>query len=124
MKNYKSIFSLMFLLFAAFFANAQTAATPNYFEGKWTVVVKDTPNGDASIPMRFEFKDGKVKGFFIAQDAKEETEMSSVEISGDQLTAAFNISNYDVTIAITKKDDDHANGKLMDMFDVFGKRVK
>ena len=117
------------ILIALFFGIAlngfsQTAATPNYFEGKWTVVVKDTPNGDASIPMRFEFKDGKVKGFFMAQDAKEETEMSSVEISGDQLTAGFNISNYDVTIAITKKDDDHANGKLMDMFEVFGTRVK
>lgn len=120
----KKVSLILFVLLCGITFNGFSQTTPGYFEGKWSVLIKETPNGDATVPMRFETKDGKVKGYFIGPDAKDETEMASVEISGDQLTAAFNIASYDVTLVITKKDDDKAAGKLMDMFEVQATRVK
>ena len=96
----------------------------NFFEGKWTVVIKGTPEGDATMPMRFETKEGKLKGYFTAKGEQNETEMTSAEAKGDELSLAFTISGYDVNLVITKKDDDHGIGKLMDMFDVEATRVK
>ncbi|MCP9755515.1 hypothetical protein EGI26_10145 [Lacihabitans sp. CCS-44] len=114
------LFALIFGLATAGFS--QTSS--NFFEGKWTVLVKGTPEGDAAIPMRFETKDGKLKGYFIAKGEQNETEMTSAEAKGDELTLAFTISGYDISLVITKKDEDHGIGKLMDMFDVEASRVK
>jgi cytochrome c len=115
------------ILFALIFGLATTGfsqTSSNFFEGKWNVVIKGTPEGDAAVPMRFETKEGKLKGYFIAKGEQKETEMTSAEAKGDELSMAFTISGYDVSLVITKKDDDHAIGKLMDMFDVEAAKVK
>ena len=103
---------------------AAPAASQDFYAGNWNVLVKGTPNGDPTIPMRFEIKDGKAKGYFMAPEQKTETEMASVEIKGDDLTCSFTIVGYDVTLNLSKKDVDHANGKLMDMFEAEGTRKK
>jgi len=36
----------------------------------------------------------------------------------------FTVMSYDITITMSKKDDDNATGTLMDMFEVVGVRVK
>lgn len=114
------------ILIALFFGIAVQgfSQAPNYFEGKWAVLIKGTPDGDATVPMRFETKDGVTKGYFVDKDATTETLMTSAEVKGDEINLAFTIAGYDVTLAILKKDDDNATGKLMDMFDVEAKRVK
>jgi cytochrome c len=114
------LFALIFGLATAGFA--QTSS--NFFEGKWNVLVKGTPEGDAVIPMRFETKDGKMKGYFTAKGEQNETEMTLAEAKGEELNLAFTISGYDITLVITKKDEDHGTGKLMDMFEVEATRVK
>lgn len=101
-----------------------TALTPEYFEGKWAVTVKDTPQGTATIPMRFETKDGKTMGYFVEDPSGTEKSMSSVSISGDVLTGYFNIQGYDVYISLKKVDDENAAGSLMDMFTAEAKKVK
>jgi hypothetical protein len=98
--------------------------SPEYFEGKWAVTVKDTPQGTAVIPMRFETVEGKTKGFFMEDQSGTEKEMSSVTISGDVLTAHFNITGYDVYVSLKKVDDENALGSLMDMFTAEAKKVK
>ncbi|MEP0713411.1 hypothetical protein [Algoriphagus sp.] len=117
------VFSLVVLVTLSF-AFTTFTPSPEYYEGKWSVLVKGTPNGDATIPMRFETKEGKTTGFITEEGASEETKMTSVNISGEVLNAAFTVSGYDVTMALKKVDDDHANGDLMGMFDVEGTRVK
>jgi hypothetical protein len=114
------LFAMIFGLATAGFSQTST----NFFEGKWSVLIKATPEGDATVPMRFETKDGKMKGYFVGRGEQTETEMTSAEAKGDELNMAFTISGYDVTLLLTKKDDDHANGKLMDMFEVEATRVK
>jgi hypothetical protein len=123
----KTIQTLVFLLVAALATFPLTGfklASPEYFEGKWAVTVKDTPQGTATIPMRFETKEGKTIGYFMEDASGTEKPMSSVSISGDVLTAYFNIQGYDVYVSLKKVDDENATGSLMDMFTAEAKKVK
>ncbi|GAB3226163.1 hypothetical protein J0A67_07780 [Algoriphagus aestuariicola] len=96
----------------------------SYFDGKWEVLVKDTPQGDATIPMRFETVDDKTMGYFIEDASGTESMMSSVTVAGDVLNAAFTISGYDVTLDLKKVDEDFSSGSLMGMFTAEAKRIK
>lgn len=99
-------------------------AVEAYFMGKWNATAKGTPNGDVTIPVKFESKDGKIKGTFVDPESKQEVAMSNVELDGAALKMSFSIMGYDITITITKKDENTATGSLMDMFDVVAVRVK
>ncbi|MFC3881228.1 hypothetical protein ACFOSV_13625 [Algoriphagus namhaensis] len=123
MKTTKSIFTCVLLLIASLSFAAQ-ADSPEYFEGKWNVTIYGTPEGDATIPMRFETKDGVTKGYFIGDPSGVESEMSSVNIIDGVLNAAFNITGYDVNISMSKVDDDNTSGSLLGMFNLEGARVK
>ena len=54
MKTRKSILSIFAILFVFSIAFAAQSPSPAYFEGKWAVLIKDTPQCSATIPMRFE----------------------------------------------------------------------
>ncbi|WP_339864730.1 hypothetical protein [uncultured Algoriphagus sp.] len=123
MKNRITLVCTLVLLATISFAFTSYNPSPEYFEGKWNVLVKGTPQGDATIPVRFETKDGKTTGYFTEEGATEEKKMSSTTISGDAINTAFNISGYDVTLYLKKVDADHAKGDLMGMFDAEGTRV-
>jgi hypothetical protein len=88
------------------------------------VTVYDTPEGTATIPMRFETVDGKTMGYFVEDASGTEKEMSSVSITDGVLTAYFNITGYDVYLSLKKVDDENASGSLMDMFVTEAKKVK
>lgn len=117
------LFSLIAVL-AMSFVFASPLVSPKYFEGKWEVLIKDTPQGNATIPMRFETKDEVTTGYFLEEGVEVEKKMSSVKITEDVLNAAFNISGYDVTLSLKKVDDETAKGDLMGMFDAIGTKVK
>ncbi|MCH6200584.1 hypothetical protein MMU07_13430 [Aquiflexum sp. LQ15W] len=124
MKNLFTVtLGLLITLSASFALSSFTHITPEYYEGKWEVTVFDTPQGTATIPMRFETEEGITKGFFIEDASGTEKEMTSVTITGDNLVAYFNIAGYDVYISMVKKDSDVTSGSLMDMFTAEGKRV-
>ena len=116
----KSIYALLFVAFAAFAVNGVQAqsATEAYFLGKWNVTVKDTPNGDVTLPARFEKNGVALKGFFTDPMSKEEMTMDTVYIDNYKLNFGFNISGYDVTVTLAIKDDNTATGSLLGMFDV------
>lgn len=103
---------------------ARQKESTNYFEGKWNVLVKETPNGDVTLVTRFEMKDGKIIGYFLDPASKEEKKMDAASIENGKLKVAFNVMNYDVTVTLAKKDDNNAIGKLMDMFEVQASRKK
>jgi cytochrome c len=105
-------------------ANGGGNAVEAYFMGKWNATAKGTPNGDVTIPVKFESKEGKLVGTFVDPESKQETAMSSVVIEGAALKMSFSVMGYDITITITKKDENTATGSLMDMFDVEAVRVK
>jgi hypothetical protein len=105
-------------------ANGSGSAVEAYFMGKWNATAKGTPNGDVTIPVKFESKEGKLVGTFVDPESKQEVAMSGVVIEGAALKMSFTVMGYDITISITKKDENTATGSLMDMFDVVAVRVK
>ncbi len=118
------LFALLIAGSATLSLSSFTTLSPEYFEGKWAVTVMDTPQGDATIPMRFETVDGTTTGYFMEDASGTELKMSSVTIEGDILNAAFNITGYDVTLSLKKVEDDFSTGSLMSMFPAEAKRVK
>lgn len=122
MKNFKSVFVFILLFAVANIAKAQTA--PGYYEGKWNILIKETPQGDVTLPVRFEIVDGKLKGFITNPEDQKEVEMASAEANGDDLVCAFSVAGYDLTMNMKKESDDVAKGKLMDMFEATATRVK
>lgn len=124
MKLLLTSFALLLTLFGTSMSSPEVVARATYFDGKWEVLIKETPQGDAVIPMRFETADGKTTGYFKEAGAETESKMSSVAVTGDVLNAAFNISGYDVTLDLKKVDEDFSTGSLMGMFTAEAKRVK
>jgi hypothetical protein len=129
MKKISLIFTVVLGLFISLTVKAQTAApaaagTTDYFPGKWNIVVKGTPNGDAKMTFVIERKDGKLGGAVQDSTGKEMTKITSIEEKDKTITAAFTIQSYDVTLTLEPVDADDVKGSLMGMFDATGVRVK
>lgn len=102
-------------------ANAQT----NYFIGKWDVLVKGLPQGDARMKFNIADSAGHIKGALIdTSSAHKDVPTTKIEQVGDKITLYFNTQGYDVSLLLVKKDDDHAAGSLMGMFDANATRLK
>jgi hypothetical protein len=122
MKKLSSIFTVIIGLFISVNVHAQTK--PDYYPGKWNVLVMGTPNGDSKMTFVLERKDGKLGGAVQDSTGKEITKITSIEEKDKTITAAFTIQSYDVTLSLDPVDDDHVKGSLMGMFDAKGVRVK
>ena len=122
----KKLFTLLFAVaFTITGLNAQTTSTPESFlEGKWSVFVKGTPQGDVTMPVRFEVKEGKLKGYFTDLESKTEKPMDTAFYENEKYIMGFVIMGYDLKFVMAKKTDDSMTGSLMDMFDVEATRVK
>ena len=119
---------LSFLITGLFFllsinAKAQTTG-PDYFTGKWSVLIKGTPNGDARMYVTLEKQDTILAGNIKDSTGQLDTKIDKVELNGDKITLYFNAQGYDVNLEMDKKDDDHVTGSMMGMFDAEGDRVK
>jgi hypothetical protein len=101
--------------------NAQT----NYFIGKWNVLVKGLPQGDAHMTFNIADSAGHMKGALLdTSAAHKDIPLTKIEQDGDKITLYFSAQGYDVNLLLAKKDDDHATGSLMGMFDADAVRMK
>jgi hypothetical protein len=123
MKKVSLLFAGLFLLLSVNL-HAQSKTGAEYFTGKWSVLVKGTPNGDARMFIVLDKKDSTLAGIVQDSTGKEMTKIDKIELAGDKATVYFNTQGYDVNLELTKKDDDHVTGSLMGMFDADGDRVK
>lgn len=124
MKKLSYHISLLTILFISFTLHAQSKTGVDYFEGKWNVLVKGTPNGDAKMVFVLERKDTTLTGTVQDSTGKEISKMDKVELNGARATVYFTAQGYDVSCVLDKKDDDHISGSLLGMFDIEGDRVK
>jgi len=122
MKKLSLIFTVVVGLLLSSNVKAQTK--PDYYPGKWNVLIMGTPNGDSKMTFVLERKDGKLAGAVQDSTGKELTKITSVEEKDKTITAAFTIQSYDVTLTLDPVDDDHVKGSLMGMFDAKGVRIK
>lgn len=123
MAKFKSSFVGILILFLAN-ANAQTGSGADYFAGKWNVLIKGTPQGDARLFFVLEKKDSTMTGIVQDSTGTQISKLDKVELTANSATLYFNVQGYDVNLVMTKKDDDHVTGSLMGMFDADGERVK
>lgn len=124
MKKVSTILVLV-LLTIAFNGTAQTTAPADFFAGKWEITVSGTPNGESKLVAELVRKDGKLTGHLVnAADPKSEKIPATITEDGNRLAMGFVAQGYDVTIDLTKVDDDNLKGTLMDQFEAKAKRLK
>jgi len=123
MKKTIFVFAGLFFLLLSMNVKAQTTGA-EYFTGKWSVLIKGTPNGDATMFVTLEKQDTTLAGNIKDSTGQLDTKIDKVELNGDKITMYFNTQGYDVNLEMDKKDDDHVTGSMMGMFDAEGERVK
>jgi hypothetical protein len=124
MKKASFLFGGLFLLLLSTSIHAQSKPGASYFSGKWNVLVKGTPNGDARMIMDLQTKKDSLSGVVRDSTGKEISKISSVELTDTSATVHFIAQEYEVYLVMIKKDDDNITGNLMGMFDAEGKRIK
>jgi hypothetical protein len=103
--------------------NGQTQT--NYFIGKWDVLVKGLPDGDTHMKFNIADSAGHMKGTLLdTTAAHKDIPLTKIEQDGDTVKLYFSAQGYDVDLLLAKKDDDHATGSLMGMFDANAIRLK
>jgi hypothetical protein len=122
-KLYVVLCALCFSLIASSLL-AQSQSDIDYFAGSWSVLVKGTPNGDATMIFILDKSDAGLKGVIQDTTGVEISKIDKVEIAPNKITVYFNAQGFDVNVDLAKKDDDHVNGSLMSMFTAEGVRKK
>ena len=120
--NFLSLLLFFLLLSTNIFAQSKPGA--DYFKGKWSVLIKGTPNGDAKMIFVLENKNDSITGVVQDTTGMEISKLTNVELKDTVITLYFTVQGYDVNLVMTKKDDDHVTGSLMGMFDAEGERKK
>ena len=124
MKKFTSVLVGILCLLVSVNVNAQSKVGADYFKGKWSVLLKGTPNGDAKMIFVLENRNDSIAGVVQDTAGVEIAKITSVELKDTEVTLYFTTQGYDVNLLLTKKDDDHTTGSLMSMFDAEGERIK
>ena len=124
MKKFSTIFATVFFLVLSFSVNAQSKAGADYFAGKWSVLLKGVPGGDAKMIFQLEKKNDSITGIVLDTTGVEIAKLTSVVLKDTEINMFFTTQGYDVNLLLTKKDEDHVTGSLMSMFDAEGERKK
>ena len=124
MKKFVAFLAGLFLVCLATVAVAQPKAGPDYFAGKWSTLIKGTPQGDVKLIFVLDKNGTGLSGVVQDSTGVEMSKIDKVELSDKSATIYCNLSGYDVNIELTPKDDDNVTGTLMGMFEVEGVRIK
>lgn len=124
MKSVKTFVAVLCLLAISMEAVAQSKIGADYFDGKWSVLLKGVPGGDTKLIFVLEKKNDSITGVVQDTTGLEISKISKVELKDNEINLYFTAQSYDVNLLMTKKDDDHITGSLMSMFDAEGERKK
>jgi hypothetical protein len=111
-------------LVLSFNARAQSKTGAGFFAGKWNVLITGTPYGDLKRVYVLEKKDNGLAGIVLDSTGKEISKCSKIEVKDNEVTLYYTALGNDVSVVLTKKDDDHITGSAMGMFDAKGERIK
>jgi hypothetical protein len=124
MKKLNLLWTGLFFLLLSVQSNGQSKTGVAYFAGKWSMVIKGTPDGDAKMIFILENKTDSLAGVVQDSTGTEISKISKIELTGSSATVYFTAQGYDVNVVMNKKDDDHVAGSLLGMFDTVGERIK
>jgi hypothetical protein len=122
--NFLSWLLFFLLLSANMLAQTKPGAGADYFKGKWSVLIKGTPDGDTRMMVLLENRNDSMAGVVQDTTGIEISKISKVELTDTSATIFFKAQGYDVDLVMNKKDIDHITGSLMSMFEAEGERVK
>lgn len=125
MKKASIQFLLLFVIFA-FSSFSQTTTSSDFYAGKWEITISGTPQGDSKMIADLVQKDGKLTGDITTtgESSGEKISITRIDESGDKLSLFFTAQGFDVSLELTKVDDDTMKGTMMSMFDATAKRLK
>ena len=83
-----------------------------------------TPYGDLKRIYVLEKKENGLSGTVLDSTGKEVAKCSKVDVKDNEVTLYYSAMGNDVSVVLTKKDEDHVTGSAMGMFDVKGERIK
>ncbi|MGV3602499.1 hypothetical protein [Dyadobacter fermentans] len=126
MRRIGSMIMLFLMLGVVCTSIAQTAAPADFFAGKWEITVVGTPNGDAKLLADLTRTDGKLTGQITnaTDPSADKIAITGIDEAADKIIIGFTAQGYDVTLDLSKVDDDNLKGNMMNMFDASAKRVK
>lgn len=124
MKKLSLFMTGIFLMLLNVDVKAQQQDSTDYFVGKWKVLVKGTPNGDATMVFVLDKAAESLTGVVQDTVGTEISKISNVELAGNAVTLYFTAQGYDVNLLMKKEDEDNVTGSLMGMFDASGQRLK
>ena len=122
-----AVILVMLCAVVSFKGYSQTAGATDFFAAKWEVSVMGTPNGDSKLVTELVRKDGKLTGELKDPTGTnpEALPITSVVEEANKITLFFTAQGTDVSLDLTKVDDDHLKGSVMNgMFDATAVRVK
>jgi hypothetical protein len=120
MKKIVALGSIFIMLL--FVNNHALAKGKNFFDGKWSVVIKATPLGDSKLTLILSSKSGKLQGYVIDKDGGQ-SEIEKVEVKGQKIIIYFTFNHFNVDLSMQKIDENHFVGKLKDRYDSEGVRL-
>jgi len=124
MKRLTILTAALLSLVLSFHAQAQSKTGADFFAGKWNVLITGTPYGDLKRVYVLDKKDDGLTGTVLDSTGKEISKCSKVDVKDNAVTLYYTALGNDVSIVLTKKDEDHVTGRVMDMFDAKGERIK
>ena len=124
MKKLISLLLGSLILALSFTTHAQSKIGADYFAGKWSALIAGTPYGDLKRIYVLEKKDNGLSGVVQDSTGKEIAKCSKVDVKDNEVTLYYYALGNDVSVVLTKKDEDHVTGSAMGMFDVKGQRLK
>ena len=124
MKRLTVVTTGLLSLALSFNAHAQSKSGADFFEGKWKVLITGTPYGDLKRVYILEKKDNGLAGTVLDSTGKEISKCSKIEVKDNEVTLYYTALGNDVSIVLTRKDEDHVTGRAMGMFDAKGERIK
>jgi len=111
------------LILVSTLANAQTKSGFEYFNGKWSILANG-PYGEVKMVVGFEKKADKIISTINDSEGKELYKVEKTSIEGNRATITFVGSQGPVDMVITRKDDDHLAGDIMNgVASVTGERI-
>jgi hypothetical protein len=118
--------SILVVLFVVGLSFNSFAQSTDFFATKWEISVAGTPNGDVKFVTKLERKDGKLSGELSipADPTAEKIPISNLEESADKIVLYFSAQGYDLSLDLTKVDNDNLKGTLMNMFEAKAVRIK
>jgi hypothetical protein len=119
-----SLFAGLGFLLTSATTHAQSKTGADFFAGKWSALIAGTPYGDLKRIYVLDKKDNGLSGTVLDFTGKEVAKCTKVDVKDNEVTLYYTALGNDVSVVLTKKDEDHVAGSAMGMFDVKGERIK